>query len=328
MKKEQKRYMLVEYVGCDERFLNSKDEYAELLNFINKHNNKSKKKIIFGNVSCERLSDGRLHVIVHKYHMLTDKMCISDLDNMTSCMSEAELINYYRNELYTKINEGFIPDINIAYFEDKNIKDKTEIDFDRGIKYIPVLYKDDVKYLDKNYIYKCLSYYADMKKYGFFLDLCNEFEPIKNVSYEIGLLREWINRAKYVSGLDFYIYQGSKSLYDAIIYEREKSTRVIRDENGNIQISRRRQRDFGFFVRDYGMKPSKRVSPVRYNKPYPNLNMQINNDINCSNLEDDMDFDDKLQEEYALISWDQDNGDYYDGYYVEYDHKQRKFIRK
>ena len=319
MKKEQKRYMLVEYVGFEERFLNSKEEYTELLNFINKHNNRKNKKIVFGNVSCNMLSDGRLHVLVHKYHKLTDKMCISDLDSMTSNLNEEELISLFKNQLFTKINEGFIPDINIAYFEDKNANDKTSEDLDRGIKYIPVLYRDDVKFLDRDYISKCLSYYSNMRKYGFFLDLCDEFETSKNVSYEIGLLREWINRAKYENGFDTYIYQGARALYDAIIYERERSTRVIRDENGNIQISRRRQRDFGFFVRDYGMKPSKKASPLKYNKPYPVIS-------ETKEFEDD--YDDRMQEEYAMMSWDQDNGDYYDGYQVEYDHYQRKFIRK
>ena len=159
----------------------------------------------------------------------------------------------------------------------------------------------------------------------FFLDLCNEFEACKSVSYEVGLLREWVNRAKYESGLDFYVYQGARALYDAIIYEREKSTRVIRDENGNIQISRRRQRDFGFFIRDYGMKPYKKSSPVKYNKPYPNITPVVKDDIRSCNIDED--YDDKLQEEYALYSWDQDNGYSRDDYYVEYDKREGKFIR-
>ena len=40
------------------------------------------------------------------------------------------------------------------------------------------------------------------------------------------------------------------------------------------------------------------------------------------------DEDDRLQEEYALMSWDQQNGDYYEDYEVEYDEKKRKFVRQ
>ena len=52
MKKETKRYMLVEFAGCEERVLNCREEYQELLNTINKHNNRKNKTYVFGNVSC------------------------------------------------------------------------------------------------------------------------------------------------------------------------------------------------------------------------------------------------------------------------------------
>ena len=40
MKKETKRYMLIEFAGIEERVLNSKDEYDHLIATINKHNNR------------------------------------------------------------------------------------------------------------------------------------------------------------------------------------------------------------------------------------------------------------------------------------------------
>ena len=91
MKKETKRYMLIEFAGCEERVLNSKEEYQELLDTINKHNNRKNKTYVFGNVSCTK-KDGKYYVIVRKYHKLTDKMGITELDNMTTEAQRAEEI--------------------------------------------------------------------------------------------------------------------------------------------------------------------------------------------------------------------------------------------
>ena len=54
-------------------------------------------------------------------------MGISELDNMTSNMSFEELVMTYRDQLFTKVSEGFVPDLHIAYLEDKNAKEKTNI---------------------------------------------------------------------------------------------------------------------------------------------------------------------------------------------------------
>ena len=40
------------------------------------------------------------------------------------------------------------------------------------------------------------------------------------------------------------------------------------------------------------------------------------------------DYDDRLQEEYALTAWDQDNGVVHEDYQVEYDPQLRRYIRK
>lgn len=321
MKKETKRYMLIEFAGCEERVLNSKEEYQELLNTINKHNNRKNKTYIFGNVSCTK-KDGKYYVIVRKYHKLTDKMGITELDDMTSKMNFEELVMTYSEQLFTKISEGYTPDIHIAYLEDKNSKEKTLEDVDRGIKYIPVLYKDDVCLLSKDYISKCLAYYVRTRNYGFFLDLANEFDAFHDVSEEIENLRVAVNKVRYEGYDEVLLFRAAKCLYDALVVERDKTTRVVRDNDGNVQISRRRQRDFGFFIKDYGMKKSKRPSPLYYNPSYP----QIIQNQEVEEPEDD--YDDKLQEEYALTAWDQDNGDVYEDYQVEYNHQLRRYIRK
>ena len=321
MKKEMKRYMLTEFAGCEERVLNSKEEYDELLNVINKHNNRKNKKFIFGNVSCVK-RDGKYYVTVRKYHKLTDKMGISELDNMTSNMTFDELVMTYRDQLFTKIDEGYVPDIHIAYLEDKNAKEKTTEDVDRGIKYIPVLYKNDIMFLNKDYIFRCLAYYVRTRNYGFFLDLATEFEAHHDVSEQIEAIRVAVNKVRYEGADEIMLYRAAKYLYEDLIVERDKTTRVVRDNDGNIQISRRRQRDFGFFIRDYGMKKSKRPSPLYYNQPYPQIN------VDNTSVEEFDDYDDKLQEDYALTAWDQDNGDVYEDYQVEYSHQLGRYIRK
>lgn len=320
MKKELKRYFLAEYAGYEERILDSREDYIALLDVINKHNNRKNKKYIFGNISY-RVIDGKYHVLVNKYHKLTDKMTISDLDDLTCELTYYDLINMYKDKLVTKIDEGYLPDINIAYLEDKNAKDKRDDDYDRGIRYIPVLYKRDVMYMNKEYVMKCMAYYLRNKHYNFFMDLANEFDSNRAVSEEIEALRVSIDKVRFQGEDESIIYRAAKSLYEALILERDKTTRVVRDENGNIQISRRRKRDFGFFIRDYGMKSSKRTSPVKYNQKQVEPKQHMNDEIVY-------DEDERLQDEYASIYWDQQNDDTYEDYEIEYDEHQRKFIRK
>lgn len=321
MKKETKRYMLIEFAGCEERVLNSREEYDNLINTINKHNNRKNKTYIFGNVSCTK-KDGKYFVVIRKYHKLTEKMGITELDNMTSNMTFDELVMTYSDILFTKIHEGYVPDIHIAYLEDKNAKDKTSEDVDRGIKYLPILFRDDVMLLNKQYVYKCLAYYVRTRNYGFFLDLATEFEAFHDVSEQIENLRVAVNKVRYEGYDETMLYRAAKYLYDDLIVERDKTTRVVRDNDGNVQISRRRQRDYGFFIKDYGMKKSKRVSPLYYNPSYPQI---IQNQVVEEEYDD---YDDKLQEDYALTSWDQDNGDVHEDYQVEYDYKLRRYVRK
>lgn len=320
MKKELKRYFLVEYAGYEERVLNSKEEYEALLDIINKHNNKKKMKYIFGNISV-RVENGKYFVLVNKYRKLTEKTTISELDDLTCEMNYYELMNYFKDKLVTKVSEGYLPDINIAYLEDKNVKDKKAEDVDRRIKYIPVLYKHDVMYMNKEYIFKCMAYYLRNKQYQFFFDLASEFEINRAVSEEIEALRISLDKVIIQGEDETLIYRAAKSLYEALIVERDKTTRVVRDQNGNIQISRRRKRDFGFFIRDYGMKTSKRTSPFKYNQKVQETKQTMSDEIEYDEY-------DRMQEEYALMSWAQQNGDCYEDYEVEYDEQQRKFIRK
>ena len=98
-------------------------------------------------------------------------------------------------------------------------------------------------YMNKEYIFKCMAYYIRNKQYKFFYDLASEFELNRAVSEEIEALRLSLDKVIMQGEDESLIYRAAKSLYEALVVERDKTTRVVRDENGNIQISRRRKRD-------------------------------------------------------------------------------------
>ena len=170
MKKELRRYSLVEYLGKVERIVKTESDYLLILESIKKNNKKSSSKRFFGNVTKKYIAD-EIHVEVHVYNRLTPKMTISDIDKLTSSFDERELIGYFGNRLKTK--NDYIPDINVAYFEDKNSKLKNENDLDIRILYLPIIYMEDVKYLDIKYIKRCLLYHAESKDLDFFKDLAD-----------------------------------------------------------------------------------------------------------------------------------------------------------
>lgn len=263
-KKETKRYALVEYLGTVRREYSTKEEYAELLKTIEKYNNRKTHKHFYGNITSE-LKDGKISVIVHIYHRLSQKMTISDIDHFTEGFEEDDLINYFSNVTSTKSGE---PDINICYFENKDAKDETpdEIHYERRIKYLPILYKGDLPFLDKEYVRKCLIAHARNNDYGFFKDLAKEFAPYKVVEESIEELFSIIEKCKYEGYTPTEMSNAALKLYNNLIVERDREGRIIRLPNGTYQISRRRQRDFGFFIRDYNMIDSRRKIPTRYNK--------------------------------------------------------------
>lgn len=263
-KKETKRYALVEYLGTVKREYSTKEEYQELLKTIEKYNNRKTHKHFYGNITAE-LKNGKISVTVHIYHRLTEKMGISDIDHFTEGFEEAELIEYFKNVTASKSVE---PDINICYFENKDAKDERigEEHFERRIKYLPILYKGDLPFLDKTYIKKCLISHAKNNDYGFFKDLANEFAPYKVVSENIEELFSVIQKCQFEGCYQMEMANAAYRLYNNLIIERDSEGRIIRLKNGEYQISRRRQRDYGFFIRDYNMFDSRRKIPTRYNK--------------------------------------------------------------
>ena len=265
-KKETKRYSIVEYLGVTRREYCSLDEYRKTLDIIEKNNRKKTTKYYFGNVTCEKDSNGKYIVLVHVYNRLTPKMTISEIDNFTQSFDEEGLIEYLKNQ--TKTKEGFKPDINICYFENKNSVDEKpgDIHYERRIKYIPILYQEDKKYLDKNFIKNCLVSHAKSLDYDFFKALANEFCIYRVVIENIEDLFEIVDKCRFQGYDPMYMAEYAYRLFNNLIVERDSEGRIMRLSNGDYQISRRRLRDFGFFIRDYNMPDSKRVLPTRYNK--------------------------------------------------------------
>lgn len=263
-KKETKRYALVEYLGTVKREYSTKEEYQEMLKTIERYNNRKTHKHFYGNITS-KIKDGKISVLVHIYHRLTEKMTISDIDHFTEGFEEDELINYFKNITSTKNLE---PDINICYFENKNTEDEKsdEVHYERRIKYLPILYKGDLPFIDKNYIKKCLMAHANNNDYDFFKALASEFSPYKVVSERVEELWSIVDKCRYQGYESMEMASAAFRLYSNLIVERDREGRIIRLKNGEYQISRRRQRDFGFFIRDYNMVDSKRKIPTRYNK--------------------------------------------------------------
>ena len=176
MKKEQKSYYLVEYCGPYRSVYNSIDEVNAVLDEIRKYNRRKNERYIIGNANYEEVN-GKYVLIAHLYNKLLPKSTISELDNYTKEFNERELIinlfDKFRivDETKTRTKKGYYPDINIAYFEDKKLK------------YIPVLYKDDIKYLDRDYIFRCIDYHCYHNDITFFEELLTFISCLNNNSY-------------------------------------------------------------------------------------------------------------------------------------------------
>ena len=267
MKKETKRYSLVEYCGTRQRVYDSLEEYNNLLNIIEQNNRKKTTKYYFGNVTCVKSPEGKYIATIHLYNRLTLPKTITELDNETRDLTPKELAIKYQDKLKTK--KECTPDINISYFENKNSGEKEDIHYDRRIKYIPVLYKDDEKYLNPTYIKACLSCHAKNNDYDFFKGLANEFCIYHIVSEFTEDIWDAVDKVRYQGRDNFDMYRSALNLYNNLILERKPDASAIRDENGNYQISRRRQRDFGFYIRDYNIPPAKRKTPIKYNYNIP-----------------------------------------------------------
>jgi len=262
MGKELKRYYLTSYRGTRETTVQTNSEYDEIISKINKYNNRTKSKFIFGNVTREITKDG-IHIVAHLYTKLSKRSTISDLLNYTSQFSKEELADSVFEE--TGMLEGYIPDINIAYLENKDKGSKERIHYDRRIKYLPVLYKEDRKFLSKEYIYKCLKYHVMSSHFDVLKGLASELRFNKDSLEELENVYVMIDKCEHQGYPLEELYSVCKKLIDKYTYEINKDGSVKRDEKGNIVTSMRRMLDVGMYFK-YCVDLSKKHSPVIYNE--------------------------------------------------------------
>ena len=279
VKEEQKRYFLCEYCGLVpekeprvfytekglENFLNNVRRLNELLkknSDSNEHlNNCGINRFFFGNVTYVE-EDGKYIVSLHMYNRLTPKMTISEIDALTSNKTEDEIIEKYRP--YLRTTSPNKPDINIMYFEEKNKKERKDNTPILRIKYTPVLYKGDERYMQRSYVEGAVKDMARLHDFTFFNKMANEFCFYHVVGEEIDNLRHYVDLCR--RGEDYYseLAYHAMQLYDKLIKERNSDSTVCRNNNAECLTSKRRIRDFGFFVRDYMLPEDKRINPMRY----------------------------------------------------------------
>ena len=272
MKKETKRYFLVEYAGCRYKYFSTREEAEEMLKEVQRYNNRKSSTFIFGN--CTIKEDlGAFLLTGHYYNVLIPRSTISELDDFTSQFTPEELLAYFQNK--TKTTAGLIPDINVAYFEtpseaefeeeSKNDDGKEKDRIYVGIKYIPVMHKGDQKYMDLKYINGCLSWYSKDKDITFFQKLANRFIQYYTADKAIEKLLKECDNVEHIEYMGFdrnRLLDVGKKVVNKVIYEQSRTHGYARDELGRQILSRRRLRDVGMFIRDYGVEEK---YPTKYN---------------------------------------------------------------
>jgi hypothetical protein len=168
-------------------------------------------------------------------------------------------IKYIIPSIITFIILGVIFYVNELYPFGEHSIVKVDADF----QYIPVLYKDDLKYFDDSYIKKCLMYHSNNRDTSFFRALANEFRFHHVISDQIEKLYIYSDKVDNQGYDPISLYYVGLELYKKLIYEREKDGSLLRDDNGGYQISNRRKRDFAFFIKNYHIR--KKNSPLIYN---------------------------------------------------------------
>ncbi len=258
MKKETKRYYLVEYLGSKTKRLSSVCEYEKMLKDISLYNKRKYSKYLCGNVSYIVNCDDSVTATIHIYNRLMGPLTISEIDSYTSSFTEEELMSKFESEFLTK--EEYTPDVNVCYFETKNIDEDNRRDI--GIKYIPVIYRRDKQFLDLHSIRNYLKFQADTHSYGFFKKMCSEFCFYQILESEIEELYKIVDKVEHQGLESNELYRCSLRLFNKFIKEYDKNGRYVYDNDGNIQISKRRLRDFGMYIRNYN---SEQKSPFCYN---------------------------------------------------------------
>lgn len=267
MKKETKRYYIVEYCTPIEIKFNTREEYESKLASMKLYNKRIHSEFIFGNVTTTNNPDGTITALFQRYNRLSPAMTISDLDNFTMGKTQEDLIREYREVGKIKTKEDYLPDINIAYYEDKDEKEREneKVHYDRRIKYIPIMYNEDKNYTNQDFIINTFKYHARNNDYGFFKDLANEFCLHRPAGEEVSNLWQVVDKCEHQGYSNYDMVLAATALYRSVILERERNGVIRRNSDGSYEISRRRLRDVAMFIKYYGIPDDKKVIPTRYN---------------------------------------------------------------
>lgn len=271
MKEELNRYYLIEYQDTRDTIINSNEEYKKIVENAKKNNRNEKNKVLIGNINRYTDRRGNVHVVEHLYNKLIPKSTISGILDVTTKYSEKDFKKKLTNEGKLKYSseKGFYPDIYIIYKEEKNRNEVEEVNYDVRFKCLPMMYKDDLKYLDINVIYNMISNFAHQYDYGFFKELADNVR--KSLKEKSALLFERVNDAQSKEYnkdlLDIAmksVYYTARELVYEYVVDREKGT-IARDNEGKVLYSKRRILDIGNIIKYYKCLPGTRISAVKRN---------------------------------------------------------------
>lgn len=275
MKKETKRYSIVEYVGKTIRTVNSEKEYDVLIDYIKKVNNRKTSKFYFGNISKKEV-DGKLELTIHIYNRLTQPRTIRDIDE--ECSGYLSIKDMLESG-YRAGTMHYNPDIYITYFETKNEAEKNDKDVDVRLKPLPLLFNCDQKYFEESYIKRCLDTHANNYDLEFFLDLTKEFRFDRSVYEKANELLDDLNDVRFNNKGSYILSHDAMRFYNTYVIERDNRGTALRDDNGGFEKSHRRIRDFASFIREREMITTKKLSATHYNVKQDPRNMGSKPDI-------------------------------------------------
>ena len=117
------------------------------------------------------------------------------------------------------------------------------------------------------YISKCIASHCNPSEpidFEFFRNLYFEFNLHRSCDEELDHLIRTINKVQYEGYNPNELYYAAMDLYKQLVFEREKDGSIVRDNNGRYQVSKRRLRDFGFFVKNYKSMTHKSAMTYSY----------------------------------------------------------------
>ncbi len=271
---EKKSYYLVSYCGTRETVVQTTIEYKELLKKIKNYNNKVR-NYFYGNITTETKEDG-IHVVTHKYKRLEKHAyTITDLLDYTSRYTKEDFAKLYEGKTDTK--QGYIPDINILYKDDRKPvrprKKKGPAKPDVRLSYLPMVYDKDRKYMSIEFIKKCVKVHRN--DFGVMMDLANELGINHDCGKEVENLRITIDRCMH-QGLSTDLLEiAAIELINKYICIVDDEGIPTRNNNAAYIESKRRIMDVGMFFK-YCKDPEKKHSPNKYNEgPTEEMKQQL-----------------------------------------------------